>query len=191
MLSQNLRRTARSAAWVAAAMFILQPQFLLAEPTPAAGELPIRVVDVALGNNGVLYGQILDRQGRQLPITQIQLTNGVRQWDTYTDEEGNFRVEGLVGSTYQVHAAGQTQIVRAWAPDTAPPGAAQGLLLVHDSSVVLGQHCGSPVCGSPVCGGGRCPLASPLIVGGLIAAAIAIPVAIHNSDDDNDDPGST
>lgn len=183
MISRNLRVTARTAAWMAAAALILQPQFLLAEPTPAAGDPSIHVVDVALGHNGVLYGQLVDRQGRQLPICEILLTNGVSEWTTYTDDEGNFRVDGLVGSTYQVQAAGQTQIVRAWAEGTAPPQAIDGLLLVHDSSVVLGQHCGTPVCGNMV-RYAKHPLANPFIFGGLVAAAIAIPVAIHNSGDD-------
>ena len=186
MYLRNLRGTARFAAWVAVAVLVFQPQLVWAEPTPSAGELPMRVVDVALGHNGVLFGQLLDRQSRQLPITQIHLTNGVREWTTYTDEQGYFRVEGLVGSTYQVQAAGQVQIVRAWAQGTAPPQAVEGLLLIHDNSVVLGQHCGSPVCGSMICAA-KHPLSNPFILGGLVAAAVAIPVAIHNSDG-NDDP---
>jgi hypothetical protein len=189
MTSRDLHGLVRSAAWVAAAVLVFQPQLLLAEPMSIATDQPMRVVDVALGHNGVLYGQLLDRQGRQLPITAIQLTNGHNEWVTYTDAEGNFRVEGLVGSTYQVHAAGQTEIVRMWAEGTAPPKASEGLLLVHDSSVVLGQHCGSPVCGSMICAA-KHPLANPFILGGIVAAAVAIPVAIHNHDADSDPPAS-
>ncbi len=187
MFFRNLRGSARYAAWMAVAALVIQPQLLLAEPLPMAGELPIRVVDVALGANGTLRGQLLDRQGRQLPVSQILVTNGHQTWNTYTDEQGHFRVEGLVGSTYQVQAAGQIQIVRAWAEGTAPPHALDALLLVHDNPVVLGQHCGSPVCGSMVCAA-KHPLANPFILGGLVAAAVAIPVAIHNGDDD--DPAS-
>lgn len=186
----NLRNLRRSAAWVAAAVLVFQPQMLFAEPMPTAGDLPIRVVDVALGDNGLLYGQLLDRQGRHLPITAIHLSNGNQQWTTYTDTEGNFHLEGLFGSTYQVEAAGQTEIIRAWAPGTAPPQAVEGLLLVHDNSVVLGQHCGSPVCGSMVCAA-KHPLSNPFILGGLVAAAIAIPVGIHNSGSNDDDPPSS
>ena len=186
MFLLKMRGSARYAAWMAVATLVIQPQLLLAEPLPRAGELPIRVVDVALGANGTLRGQLLDRQGRQLPVLQILVTNGHQTWNTYTDEQGHFRVEGLVGSTYQVQAAGQIQIVRAWAEGTAPPQALDALLLVYDNPVVLGQNCGSPVCGSPVCGSGVCgvprPLANPFILGGLVVAAIAIPVAIHNSD---------
>lgn len=189
MHARNFRMTARTAAWAAAVMLVLQPQLLLAEPTPVAVETEIRVVDVNLGHNGVLFGQLVDRQGRQLPVSEVRITNGVREWTSYTDNEGNFRVAGLVGSTYQVQAAGQTQIVRAWAPGTAPPQAVDGVLLVHDSSVVLGQHCGTPVCGSMV-RGAKHPLANPFILGGIVAAAIAIPVAIHNANQDDDEPAS-
>ena len=183
MSLRNTRSNARCAAWMAVVAFVIQPQLLLAESLPKAGELPIRVVDVALGANGTLSGQLLDRQGRQLPIAQILVSNGHETWSTYTNDQGHFRLEGLVGSTYQVQAAGKTQIVRAWAEGTAPPHALEALLLVHDSPVVLGQHCGSPVCGSCVAGA-KHPLANPFILGGLVAAAIAIPVAIHNGDDD-------
>jgi hypothetical protein len=189
MTLRNYRGLVRSAAWVAAAVLVFQPQLLLAEPLPTAGDLPMRVVDVALGHNGVLYGQLVDRQGRQLPITAIHLSNGHQDWTTYTNAEGNFRLEGLVGSTYQVQAAGQTEIVRAWAQGTAPPQAVEGLLLVHDNSVVLGQHCGSSVCGSMICAA-KHPLSNPFILGGIVAAAVAIPVAIHNHDADSDWPAS-
>lgn len=171
------------------AALVFQPQLLLAEPLPGANEVPIRVVDVALGANGTMRGQLLDRQGRKLPVSQVLFANGHQTWSTYTDEQGHFRVKGLVGSTYQVQAAGQIQIVRAWAEGTAPPQALDALLLVHDNSVVLGQNCGSPVCGSKVGGGGvRSLLSNPYVLGGLVAAAVAIPVAIHNSDDDPASP---
>jgi len=177
MFSRNLRL---SAAWVAVVVFVLQPQFLLAEPPAAPSDMQVPIVDVALGQHGVLFGQLVDSQGRQLPKTEIQLSNRLGQWSTYTDDQGNFRFDGLAGSTYQVQAAGQTKIVRAWAEGTAPPRAVQGLLLVQDSSVVRGQHCGSPVCGSMV-RYAKHPLANPFIFGGLVLGAIAIPVAIHNS----------
>ena len=69
-------------------------------------------------------------------------------------------------------------------------------MVFQGDPTVLGQNCGAPVCGTPVCGspvygpGGRIrnALANPLVVGGIAAAAIAIPVAIHNADDDPASP---
>lgn len=179
MSSRNKRRGARYAAWVAVLALVFQPHLLMAEPQPTADEQPIRVVDVALGPNGTLRGQLLDRQGRQLPISQVVISNSHETRNTFTDEQGYFRVEGLVGSTYQLQAVGQFQIVRAWAEGTAPPHALDALLLVYDNPVVLGQHCGTPVCGSMICGA-KHPLSNPFILGGIVAAAVAIPVAIHN-----------
>ena len=67
-------------------------------------------------------------------------------------------------------------------------------MIVEGQQTILGQYCGSPVvgCGSPVSAGmAGCKelLSNPLVIGGLIAAAIAIPIAVHNADDD-DDPAS-
>jgi len=188
MFCQKSSPTSRIAIWMALASIVFQPQSLLAEPLVNSDPNLPRVADVALQNNGVLHGQVLDRQGKQLPITKVQLINGQDVWTTYTDQEGHFRVEGLVGSTYQVLVGGQMQVVRVWAAGTAPPSAASGLLFIQDNSVVLGQHCGSPVCGSAVCAA-KHPLSNPFILGGLVATAIAVPVAIHNSDDD--DPPAT
>jgi hypothetical protein len=180
----SVRNMRTGAAWMAVVALVIQPQLLLAQPLPGAAEPAIRVVDVALGANGSMRGQLLDRQGQQLPVSQIQITNGHQTWNTYTSEEGYFRLEGLVGSTYQLQVAGQVHIVRAWAEGTAPPHALEAILIVHDDRVVLGQHCSTPVCGTCI-SDAKYPLANPLIFGGLVAAAIAIPVAIHNSDDDD------
>jgi hypothetical protein len=184
VFSMFVRNMRGGAAWMAVVALVFQPQLLLAKPLPGVGEPVIHVVDVALGTNGSLRGQLLDRQGQQLPVSKIQITNGHQTWNTYTSEEGYFRLEGLVGSTYQLQAAGQVHIVRAWAEGTAPPHALKALLIVHDNRVVLGQHCGTPLCGSAI-SAAKHPLANPFILGGLIAAAIAIPVAIHNSNDDH------
>jgi hypothetical protein len=181
----QLRRTiACGSAWAAVAVFVLQPQLLFAEPGTRVGEQPMRVTDVALGDQGLLVGQLVDAQGRQLSGAEIRLNNSVQTWTTSTDATGDFRIEGLAGSTYQAQVAGQRQIVRAWAPGTAPPQATRGLLLVHDDSVILGQHCASPICNRIACA--KYPLSNPFILGGIVAAAVAIPVAIHNHDRDDE-----
>ena len=93
MLTTN--SIARRAAFLAAAVLVFQPQFLFADSPTAAAEVAINVTDVQLGNNGVLFGQLLDAQGRQLPVAEIVVTNGARTWKSYTDTEGNFRIEGV------------------------------------------------------------------------------------------------
>ncbi|MCA9230062.1 MAG: carboxypeptidase regulatory-like domain-containing protein [Planctomycetales bacterium] len=187
----------RGSLWTAVAVMVTQPQLLLAAEQPVAGSAApsqttraMIVVDVALQPNGQLFGQLVDSQGRPQSATEVQLTDGQKQWRTETDQQGRFQLTGLSGATYSVKAGEQTQLMRAWSAGTAPPSAKSGLLFVQNNDVVLAQHCASPVCGSAV-GAAKHPLANPWVIGGLVAAAIAIPVAIHNADDDDDPPASS
>ena len=153
------------------------------------------IADVALDDQSALTGQAVSLQGAPLAGAQVALDDGRQQWITTTDAEGNFRFNGVRGGAYRVQLGEQTQFCRAWKAGTAPPAANRGLMIVEGQQTVLGQNCGSPVvgCGSPVADGmSRCKelLSNPLVIGGLIAAAIAIPIAVHNADDDDDDSAS-
>ena len=187
--NRRLRCTSRIGASLAVSILVLQPQWLLAESASNIERVEAaRVLDIALQPGGVLQGRIVGAQGQPVPETQVSVSSDQQQWVAATDAQGRFAVRGLPGNTYQIRVGNHSQLVRAWAPGTAPPQAISEIMLVPDSTAVLGQHCGSPVCGSGVCGGGRSCLRNPLILGGIIAAAIAIPIAIENSDDD---PAST
>lgn len=182
-------------AWAAIAVLVVQPQCLFAAErsivkasTTANASRTLTVVDVALQNDGLLRGQFVDKQGQPLSAAEIQITDGHKQWRAETDANGQFQLTKLSGATYRLQVGQQVQILRAWADGTAPPSATKGLLLVRDGDIILAQNCGSPVCGSAI-RAAKHPLANPWIIGGLVAAAIAIPVAIHNSDDD--DPPAT
>lgn len=178
----------RSGTWLAVTMMVLQPQFLLAQTAETGGHIePVQIVDVALQPGGVLQGRIVESQGKPLAATQVSVISGPQQWTVRTDAQGQFAIGGLLGSTYQIQVANHSQIVRAWAPGTAPPLAVSEVMVVPDTSTVLCQDCGAPVCGSPVCGSGVCrgkkSCLRPLILGGIIAAAIAIPIAVDGDDD--------
>jgi hypothetical protein len=154
-----------------------------------------RIADVTLDDQGALTGQAVSLQGAPLAGAQAALDDGRQQWSTTTDAEGNFRFNGVRGGNYRVQVGGQTQFCRAWKAGTAPPAANRGLMIVAGQQTILGQYCGSPVagCGSPVAAGmagAKELLSNPLVIGGLIAAAIAIPIAVHNADDDDNDPAS-
>jgi hypothetical protein len=177
----------RFGVWVIALGTIAPPQ-LLAVEAPARMDRretftrSLQVMDVTLDEQSTLTGQVVSEQGTPLAGQPVVVTDGLMRIETTTDAHGNFRVAGIRGGTYQVQVGPQMQMCRAWKAGTAPPNANQGLLVVQSDQVVLGQHCGSPV----ACGvaGARDALANPLIFGGIVAAAIAIPVAIHNADDD-------
>ena len=195
MSLRRFKSQQRFSAWAAIAILVVQPQFLFAaehsivkSSTTAHVAQALTVVDVALQKDGLLRGQVVDKQGQPLAAAEIQLTNGRKEWRTQADAKGQFQLAGISGATYSLQVGEQILLLRAWAAGTAPPSATDGILFVQDSDVVLAQNCGSPVCGSAV-KKAKHPLANPWIIGGLVAAAIAIPVAINNADDD--DPPAT
>lgn len=166
---------------------------MLTSPLSLAAAPSAAPRDVVLHEGGVLLGQVVDAQGGALMNTPVVVTSGTQEVArVQTDRTGRFSVNGLKGGAYGVASAGQQGVYRLWAPQTAPPTAQQGLMLVTGNSFVRGQDCCGVVgCGN-ACGAGtpQGPLrraaswmaAHPIITAGAIAAAIAIPLAVN---DDN------
>ncbi|MEM9351853.1 MAG: carboxypeptidase-like regulatory domain-containing protein [Planctomycetota bacterium] len=189
----------RITASLAVLSVVLQPALTqAAQESRAAGSPPAvkqpvtkqpaaSIADVGLQQGGVLTGQITDAKGASLPGVAVVAASRKGQSRTTTDANGRFAIAGLEGGLHRVEAAGQTTFCRAWAPGTQPPNAQTGLLLVAPSDIALGQHCGSRVGSGYGQGYGRRshPFRNPVVMGGVVAAAIAIPVALSNSDDDN------
>jgi hypothetical protein len=152
--------------------------------------------DITLHEGGVLMGQMLDPQGAAIAGAPVSVqTAGKEVARAVTDQSGKFKIAGLQGGVHQVATVGQQDDYRLWAPQTAPPSAQQGLMLVSSNDLVRGQGCGSAVgcgsscgCGTGVFGGGgggrigNWVANHPLLTAGVIGAAIAIPLAV--SDDD-------
>jgi len=129
------------------------------------------VSDIALRNGGVLIGQVVAPQGSGLPDSPVSIAhNGKKLATSKTDKQGRFAFSGLRGGLHQVTAPDCQLSCRLWQPGTAPPAAQQGAVVVSGGQTVRGQLC---------CLG--LWLRNPLIVGALIATAIAVPVGIHNS----------
>jgi hypothetical protein len=127
-----------------------------------------RVSDVALTPGGLLRGQVLDAQG--VPQRQIKVAVGkTNQQPTYvsTDGTGQFSVQGLSAGVYQVQTSHGSGVYRVWAPRTAPPSAQAGVLVVNHKQVVRGY-------------GGAHVLGNPWVMGLVVAAAIAIPLAFDS-----------
>lgn len=154
----------------------------------AAGEIAqFQALDVALQANGVLVGQLTDSQGQPLANVPVSVvTNGKEIARCQTSPTGAFQAADLRGGVVQIVAGNTSRTCRLWAPETAPPAAQQGVLMVSQGDVVRGQCCGAPVtCGS--CVGGRGGLLGvmldhPLVTAGVVGAAVAIPLAVG---DDN------
>lgn len=137
-------------------------------------------VDVELHPGGVLLGQVLDAGGNPSPGIPVSLhLLGREVATTVTDQSGCFRVSGLRGGTLEIVAGPHRGVFRIWAPNTAPPS------MLASKSVVLGgqQVRGQCDTGGPCDSGGPIGywLCNPWIIAGLVAAAVAIPVAIHNN----------
>ena len=80
---------------------------------------------------------------------------------------------------YQIATSGSNGIYRLWAAQTAPPAAQAKLLVVNDGQIALGQCCHDG-CGG-CCGSGWGLLGNPWVLGGIVAAAIAIPLALDEA----------
>ncbi len=153
--------------------------------TPATAiEAPHRIApaaDVSLDQQGRLIGQVLDRQGgpQQDAIIHV-LQEGKPIAQARTTAEGYFAVADLPGGIYQVTAGDAVGTYRVWSPGSAPPSAGPGVLLVAGQQVQAGQF------GLPgIHDGVGAWLSNPIVVGGIIATAIAVPIAVSGNDDDN------
>ena len=125
------------------------------------------VVDIALADGGVLHGQVVDLQGSG--VTGVPVSVKDKDHDvagTTTTADGRFAVQGLKGGVYQV-AAGQGQgVFRLWTSKAAPPSA-------QKDAIVYTQF------GSG--GGLKMLLANPIVIAGVVATAVAVPIAVANS----------
>jgi hypothetical protein len=141
--------------------------------------------DVALRDGGLLVGQVVNPQGvaqANSPVS-IRFANHevVR---TTTDANGVFAARGLRGGQYELVTTEGVGSYRLWAADTAPPAARPAVLLVSGDQVVRGQG---------FMAGGQGMMSSwvgwmkahPYITAGTVAAAIAVPIAVLDDDDDS------
>ncbi|MFV2065568.1 MAG: carboxypeptidase-like regulatory domain-containing protein [Pirellulales bacterium] len=135
------------------------------------------VIDVALEDRGTLVGQVTTPSGAPQPEAAVSIRQGSHVVArATTDKKGIFYVTGLRGGVYQVAPADVSQSFRAWAPNTAPPSARPGVQLVRRQPLTRSQ---GPVLNF---------LSRPVVIGGLVATAIAVPIAVHNN---NSSSGAT
>lgn len=177
-------------AGVTTAAMVFQPQMLVAAETVVAPVQPQVALqapsDVQLHEQGLLVGRMVDEKGAAVANSPVSLqTGGKEVARVVTDASGRFQAKGLQGGVYQVASNGHQGVYRMWSPNTAPPAAAQGLSIVSRPDVVRGQYAGS---GNPFTSAGQWIAEHPIITAGLVATAIAVPIAI---DDDDDPPPAT
>lgn len=66
----------------------------------------------------------------------------------------------------QISAGHGVGVYRLWAPETAPPAAGKGALIVADATTVRGQSRMGQF------------LRSPLVIAGIVTVAVAVPVTV-------------
>ena len=135
-------------------------------PSVALASQPA-VVDIALADGGTLHGRVIDLQGSNVAGIPVSLQTQDRDVvSTTTVADGRFSMQGLQGGVYHV-AAGQGQgAYRLWSPGTAPPAA-------HNDAIVYTQNGHG--------GGLKMWLSNPIVIAGIVATAVAVPVALANS----------
>jgi len=139
------------------------------------------VRDVALQDGGSLAGQVLDVAGAPVAGTAVAvLDQGRPVATTQTGADGRFTMSGVKAGVYEVATANGVTVCRLWAPRTAPPAAQAEALVVDGNTVVRGGSDGS--CKPGGYGGVVGFLSNPWVLGGIVAAAIAIPLALDDDD---------
>jgi hypothetical protein len=147
-----------------------------------AAQPNIGPADVALRSGGMLVGQIVDAQGSVQAGKTVSI-----QYDqqevvrTTTDANGVFAAQGLRGGQYHVVADNSEGHYRLWAANTAPPATTDSVVLVADSDVVRGQwYPPGAQYGASWLNWVR---SHPYITAGIVAAAVAVPLALADDDD--------
>ncbi len=129
------------------------------------------VSDVALDRQGHLSGVVVNLHG--IPAAGVEVVvsqKGDEILRAKTDALGRFSTGKLPGGVYLIASGGQGRLVRAWTTQAAPPAAKPLALLVVGDRLVRGQM----------------PLedffaSDAFVITAMVAAAIAIPIAVHNS----------
>lgn len=146
---------------------------------PQAGQKTVvRIDDVKLHKNGSLYGVVLTSALKPASNSFVTIQQGKKVLArTKTNEKGGFGFAGLNSGVYQLVSPEGYQTVRVWNGKVAPPSASPQAVLVNDTvRAQMGMQ------------GLKVFLSNPFVIAGIIATAVAIPVAIHNSG--SDEPAS-
>lgn len=144
---------------------------LAAEPARPAMVASPAPIDVALAAGGALRGEVVNGAGHPLVGTVVRVRQGQEIIATrLTGRRGEFEVTGLRGGLYLIETEQTSRHCRLWTTGAAPPAAIDRLLIVAGETLSRGQR----------------PFREfffndAVLVGAVVGAAVAIPVAIQDS----------
>jgi hypothetical protein len=140
-------------------------------PAGAQKSLTVAIADVKLAEDGVLRGQVVNREGTAKAGAKVTLvSSGQVVAQAVTDQQGRFAMPVAKGGVYALTDGENGAVVRVWTNAAAPPSAQAGILLVSDGALVranLGD-------------GGLMPILGLAAIAGVVVA-----VVIAATDDDD------
>jgi len=181
----RLRRLLGGVLVALASFGVILPPGICAASTQMTRPISSAVRDVALRDGGHLTGQVLDAAGTPVVETAVALVDRGRVLaSTQTGTDGRFAIAGVKAGVCEVATTEGVTVCRLWAPQTAPPSAQKDALVIHGDKVVRGgDGCNTCPPGGGVGQGGVIRfLSNPWVLGGIVAAAIAIPLALDDDD---------
>ena len=99
-----------------------------------------KIADITLHKGGLAAGKVVDGQGNNVANLPVLIRHeGKTILKVKTRNDGTWIARGLKGGLHQVAVGRDQQIVRLWAPKTAPPTAKNFSTLVVSGKVVRGQ----------------------------------------------------
>ncbi len=167
-------RWARAVTAVAIIGLLLPRPVWALQPTGTINVAVKNTADVQLDDAGTFWGQVIRADGQPLASVPIHITrHGKLVASVHTDSEGKFAVRQMRGGVYEVATPYQSDVIRLWAARTAPPTAAERLILTARSADIVRAQ-----------GDGQFMqfITNPWVLGGIVAAAIAIPLALDDDD---------
>ncbi|MDG2380263.1 MAG: hypothetical protein P8N76_01175 [Pirellulaceae bacterium] len=167
---------ARTCAIGFALFSLILPTHVVAQAPKAPAKRP-QVHDIQLNAQGKLRVVVVDGQGQRIPQSQIKLTRddfsaSPQSTLGVTNNRGEHTFQKLAGGIYRLETDQGICMCRLWTKAAAPPSASQSLLIVNDTRIARGQRPIREIFRS-----------DPILMTALVAAAIAIPLAIHQSKD--------
>jgi hypothetical protein len=161
---------------VALAGLVTPTSLLAADQVPTAPS-KFKTLDVRLDGQHRLNGLVVDGQGKPQVATKVELQRTDRKEGlsaVVTDAKGRFAFASVKAGTYRLQTTEGVCLCRLWTRQGAPPSAASSLLIVNDARIERGQR--------PI---GELFRSDPFLMAAVVAAAIAIPIAVHKAQDES------